>query len=72
VILGVVGLINHMIHGVVIGFVSLYLSNLTTQLNLAQLLKGFWISLLVAFLILLVTLFLMDERLYTRENELMQ
>ncbi len=70
--LGIVGLINRMVRGVVVGFVSIYLPSLTTQLDSGQLSKGFWISWLVAFLILLVTLFVMNERIYKRENESFQ
>lgn len=70
VLLGIAGLVNHMVGGIVVNFVSIYFPGLTTQLDLTQLFKGFWISWLIAFIILIVTLFCMNELLYRRENKL--
>jgi heme/copper-type cytochrome/quinol oxidase subunit 2 len=62
VLLGIVGLINHMVDGVVVSFVNIYLPKLTAQRGLAQVSTGFWISWIIAILVLLVTLFIMRER----------
>ena len=62
VLLGIVGLINHMVSGVVVSFVNMYLPSLAAQQGLAQLSTGFWISWLMAIVVLLVTLFIMRER----------
>jgi len=70
VLLGIAGLVNRMVSGLVTGFVSMYLPLLTDDKDLAQLLAGFWITWLLAFLILLVTMWIMNERLSRRENEL--
>lgn len=71
VLLGIAGLINHMVSGLVSGFVSVYLPGLTDDKDFAQLLSGFWISWLLAFLILLVTLWIMNERLSKRQDDLL-
>ncbi|MEJ2263837.1 MAG: hypothetical protein P8X95_10355 [Anaerolineales bacterium] len=69
VLLGIAGLINQMVSGLVVRFVSIYLPNLTAQQGLAQLSMGFWISWLVALIILLVTLFVMRERIHRTVDE---
>jgi hypothetical protein len=66
-LLGVVGLINQMVKGIAFGFVSINLPDLTAQQSLTQLLKGFWASWLIAFLVLLVTLFVINERISKSE-----
>lgn len=70
VLLGIAGLINHMVSSLVISFVSISLPNLTDDKDIAQLLSGFWISWLLAFLVLLVTLWIMNDRLSKREDDL--
>jgi len=69
VLLGVAGLANRMVSGLVTGFVSIYLPRLTENLDLAQLLSGFWITWLLAFLLLLVTLWIMKGRLSRRDDD---
>jgi hypothetical protein len=66
VLLGVISLINRMVRGIVEGFVSINLNDLASRLNLSPQ-KGFWISWLIALLILLVTLFAINERLSKNE-----
>jgi hypothetical protein len=70
VLLGMAGLVNRMVNGIVVNFVTIYIPSLTDQLDLTQLSKGFWISWLIGFIILIVTLFCMNELLYRRENKL--
>jgi hypothetical protein len=70
IILGIAGLVNHMVRGIVVNFVSIYFPSLTAQLDLAQLSKGFWISWLIGFIILIVTLFFMNKLLNRSENKL--
>jgi len=70
VLLGLAGLVNRMVNGIVVNFVSIYFPSLTNQLNLNQLFIGFWISWLIAYIILIIILFWMNELLYRRENEL--
>lgn len=70
VLLGIAGLINHMVSSLVISFVSISLPSLTDDKDIAQLLSGFWISWLLAFLVLLVTLWIMNDRLSKREDDL--
>ena len=70
VLLGIAGLVNRMVNGIVANFVNIRIPGLTDQLDLAQLSKGFWISWLIAFIILTVTLFCMNELLFRRENKL--
>jgi hypothetical protein len=55
-----------MVRGIVEGFVSINLNDLASRLNLSPQ-KGFWISWLIALLILLVTLFAINERLSKNE-----
>lgn len=71
VLLGIAGLINHMVSSLVISFVTIYLPNLTDDKDIAQLLSGFWISWLLAFLVLFVTLWIMNNRLSKREDDLL-
>jgi hypothetical protein len=66
VLLGVTGLINRMVRGIVEGFVSINLNDLASRLNLSPQ-KGFWISWLIALLILLATLFVINERISKSE-----
>lgn len=70
VLLGIAGLINHMVSSLVISFVSISLPSLTDDKDIAQLLSGFWISWLLAFLVLFVTLWIMNDRLSKREDDL--
>jgi hypothetical protein len=70
VLLGIAGLVNHMVSRIVVNFVSIYIPSLTAQLDITQLFKGFWISWLIGFIILIVTLFCMSELLNRRENKL--
>jgi hypothetical protein len=70
VLLGIAGLVNHMVGGIIVNFVTIYFPGLTAQLDLTQLFKGFWISWLIGFIILIVTLFCMSELLNRRENKL--
>ncbi len=70
VLLGIAGLVNHMVGGIIVNFVTIYFPSLTAQLDLTQLFKGFWISWLIGFIILIVTLFFMSELLNRRENKL--
>ncbi len=70
VLLGIAGLVNRMVNGIVANFVNIRIPGLTDQLDLTQLSKGFWISWLIAFIVLIVTLFSMNELLYRRENKL--
>jgi hypothetical protein len=67
VLLGVAGLVNQLISGIIVKFLFIYLPSLTDQLNFAQGLNGFWISWLIAFIILLGTLFIMYQKIQTRE-----
>jgi hypothetical protein len=69
VLLGIAGLVNHMVGGIIVNFVTIYFPSLTAQLNQAQLSKGFWISWLIGFIILIVTLFFMSELLNRRANK---
>lgn len=69
-LLGIAGLVNYMVSGLVIGFVSLYLPSLTDTWTITQLSRGFWISWLIGSLVLLVLLFFMNERLSKREQAL--
>ena len=71
VLLGIGGLINQMVRGIVVRFVSISLPSLTDTQDLAQGYKGFWVTWLIAFLILLVTLFVMDKLITRGENELL-
>lgn len=71
VLLGMAGLINQMVRGIVVRFVSISLPSLTETQDLAQGFKGFWVTWLIAFLILLVTLFVMDKLITRGENELL-
>ena len=70
VLLGIAGQVNNMVSGIVVNFVSIYFPSLTAQLDLTQLFKGFWISWLIAFIILILILFCMNELLYRREKKL--
>jgi hypothetical protein len=65
-LLGVISLLNRMVRGIVEGFVSINLNDLASRLNLSPQ-KGFWISWLIALLILLATLFAINERLSRSE-----
>jgi hypothetical protein len=69
ILLGIVGLINDMVNGVVVSFVNIYLPSLTAQQGLAQLSTGFWISWLIAIVVLLVTLFIMRGRTHRVVHE---
>ena len=69
ILLGIAGLVNHMVSGIVLNFVSIYIPSLTTQLNLPQVFRGYWISWLVGFILLIVTLFCMRELLNRTENK---
>lgn len=69
--MGMAGLINQMVRGIVVRFVSISLPSLTETQDLAQGFKGFWVTWLIAFLILLVTLFIMDKLITRGENELL-
>jgi len=69
VLLGIAGLINHMVSGLVVTFVNINVPIMTARQDLAQLSKGFWISWLIAFLILLVLLFIMNDQVYRRKNK---
>jgi len=70
-LLGIAGLVNHMVSGLVIGLVSIYLPSLIEGVEVAQMSRGFWISWLLGFLILLVVLFIMNVRLSKREEALL-
>jgi hypothetical protein len=70
IILGIAGLVNRMVGGIVVNFVSIYFPSLTAQLDQTQLSKGFWISWLIGFIILIVTLFFMNRLLNRNENKL--
>lgn len=72
VLLGIAGLINHMVSSLVISFVSIYLPSLTDDKDIAQLLSGYWISWLLAFLVLFVTLWIMNNRLSKRDDDLLE
>lgn len=69
VLLGIVSLINQMVRGIVIRFVSIYLPSLTAQQDFVQGVVSFWISWLLGLIILLVTVFIMNERIDRMENE---
>jgi hypothetical protein len=66
-LLGIAGLVNNIVRGIVINFVSIYFPGLISLFDLAQ---GFWITWLIAFIILIGTLFCMNELIYRREDKL--
>jgi hypothetical protein len=66
VLLGIIGLINQMVKGIVVSFVSINLNSLAFRLDLSPQ-KGFWISWLIALLILLATLYVINERITKSE-----
>lgn len=70
VLLGIVGLVNHMVGGIIVNFVTIYFPSLTAQLDQTQLSIGFWISWLIGMIILIVTLFFMSGLLNRREKKL--
>lgn len=70
ILLGIAGLMNNIVRGIVFNFVSINFPSLITSFDQAQLIKGFWITWLIAFLILIGTLFCMNELLYRREDKL--
>ena len=72
ILLGIAGLANHMVSGLVIGVVSIYLPSLVEGVEMLHLSKGFWISWLLGLLVLLVTLWIMNERLARRQEALLQ
>jgi hypothetical protein len=61
-----------MVSSLVISFVSIYLPSLTDDKDIAQLLSGYWISWLLAFLVLFVTLWIMNNRLSKRDDDLLE
>lgn len=71
VLFGIAGLINQMVSGILFRFVQINLPFLTESQDLEQGLKGFWISWLIGIIILLVTLFIMNELINRREIELL-
>ena len=71
VILGIAGLVNQMVRGIVVRLVTLYIPGLTALQDLTLGLSGFWISWLLAVLILIVILFIMNEKIYRNENEIL-
>jgi len=71
ILLGIAGLVNQMVSGLVTGFVSIYLPSLAQEQDWTQLSSGFWISWVLSFLVLLVTMLVMNGRLLKREVDLL-
>lgn len=71
VLLGIAGLVNQMVRGIVINFVFIYFPSLIDQFDITQHFIGFWITWGIALILLAVTYFLMTEMLYRRENKLL-
>ena len=69
IILGIAGLVNRVVGGIVVNFVTIYIPSLTAQLDQAKLSLGFWISWLIGIILLIVTIFFMNELLNRRENK---
>jgi hypothetical protein len=70
VLLGVAGLVNNIVGGIVINFVSINFPSSILHFDQTQLLIGFWITWLIAFIILIGAMFCMNELLYRREDKL--
>ena len=70
IILGIAGLVNRVVGGIVVNFVTIYIPSLTTQLDQTQLSRGFWISWLIGFVVLILTLFLLSELPNRSKNKL--
>ncbi len=70
IILGIAGLVNRVVGGIVVNFVTIYIPSLTAQLDQTQLSRGFWISWLIGFVVLILTLFLLSELPNRSKNKL--
>jgi hypothetical protein len=70
ILLGIAGLVNNIVRGIVFNFVSINFPSLITSFDQSQLFIGFWITWLIAFIILIGAMFCMNELLYRREDKL--
>jgi hypothetical protein len=68
IILGIVGLINRAIVGIIVKFVSIYLPSLTASQNTAQGIMGFWASWLLGLVILLGTVFIFSTHITSKKD----